>query len=257
MKYKNSFDLAAFLRGLFLILSTAVFTFVLFWPAFLACFLDSSGRWSFFFQRVWVCWLLRSNGVRIKCQGLENLQGEQGFVIISNHCSILDIPTIIAALPVPVRFIAKKSLIWFPFFGWILYLSGHVLIDRQKAQAILKSLKQTTALLKEKISVVVFPEGTRSPNGEVQEFKSGGFLIARQSKAPLVPVTISGTYSMLPRRGWCFWPGEITLTIGRPLSTQRLRSQDLPPFIAEVKQEIMKNLKMGVGRCELGGVKDR
>ncbi len=84
----------------------------------------------------------------------------------------------------------------------------------------------------------------RSPNGEVQEFKSGGFLLALQSKAPLVPVTISGTYSMLPRKGWCFWPGEISLTIGQPLLTQRLRPKDLPPLMAEVREEIIQNLKL-------------
>ncbi len=243
MEDKNSFELAAFLRGLFLILSTAVFTFLLFWPTFLACFLDSSGRWSSFLQRVWVRWLLRTNGIRLNFQGLDNLQGEQGFVIVSNHCSILDIPTIIAALPIPVRFIAKKSLIWFPLFGWFLYFSGHVLIDRQNPSSTLKSLNQAASLLKKGISIIVFPEGTRSPNGEVQEFKSGGFLLALQSKAPLVPVTISGTYSMLPRKGWCFWPGEISLTIGQPLPTQGLRSKDLPPLISEVRQEIIQNLK--------------
>lgn len=249
MNDKRSFELSAFLRGLFLILSAVLLTAILFWPAFISCFWDSSGRWPSFFQRTWVLWLMRLNRIRLHVRGLENVRDEEGFIIVSNHASILDIPAIIAAFPLPVRFVAKKSLAWFPFFGWFLYVARYVLIDRHRPSSTVKGLKRAGRLLKKGISVIFFPEGTRTPTGEVQEFKGGGFFLAIQSKAPILPVTVSGTYSMLPRTGWSFWPGDITLTISPPLPTQGLRSKDLPPFIARVREEIIHNLKPSDGKA--------
>jgi 1-acyl-sn-glycerol-3-phosphate acyltransferase len=243
MSTKRSFEFSAFLRGLFLILSAAIFTAILFPPAFVSCFLDSSGRWPSLFQRAWVLWLLRANGIRLRLRGLENLNGHRSFIIVSNHASILDIPAIIAAFPFPVRFVAKKSLAGLPFFGWFLYAAGYVLIDRKNPSSILKSLKGAHTLLEKGISVIVFPEGTRTATGEVQEFKKGGFLLAVQSRTPLVPVSIFGTFSMLPRTGWCFWPGEIELTIRPPLTTQGIHIRDLPPFMAKVREGIIQGLK--------------
>lgn len=129
MADKNSFQITAFLRALFLILSTAVYTLVLGLPACTICLLDSSGRWFSTLQRTWVNWVLRTNGIRLSLRGLENIEKSRSCIFISNHASILDIPVILSALPFPARFIAKKSLVWFPIFGWSLYLSGHILID--------------------------------------------------------------------------------------------------------------------------------
>jgi len=129
MAAKNSFQITAFLRALFLILFTAVYTLVLGLPACTICLLDSSGRWFSALQRTWATWLLRTNGIRLSLRGLENIEKSHSYIFISNHASILDIPVILSALPFPVRFIAKKSLVWFPIFGWSLYLSGHILID--------------------------------------------------------------------------------------------------------------------------------
>ena len=239
------FEFSAFLRALFLILSAAVYTALLGPPALVSCFLDHSRRRPSFFQGLWVDWLLRTNDIRLRLEGMENLKKDQSYILVSNHASILDIPALISAAPFPVRFLAKRSLLWFPIFGWVMYFSGHLLIDRQSAKSALGSLKKASSLLQEGVSIIVFPEGTRSPDGEVKEFKRGAFLLAQHSKFPVVPVSIIGAYEMLPRQGWCLWPGNIYIRIGEPIRTRDLSRQEARDLMKRVRATIMENLKKG------------
>ena len=243
MSQKRSFELPACLRSLFLVFSAAVYTAILCLPAFASCLLDRSGRWPSFFQRLWVNWLLRTNGIRLKLEGIEKLGEDGSYILVSNHSSLLDIPAIISAFPFPVRFVAKKSLLWFPIFGWFLNLAGHVLIDRQSAQSALKSLKRASSILKKGISIIVFPEGTRTPDGEVKEFKRGAFLLARHSKFPILPLSISGSFEMLPRTGWCLRPGTIHIRTGEPIATRDLSHRESGILIGTVRDTIIQNLK--------------
>ena len=251
MSQKPFFELSAFLRALILILSAAVYTAIIGLPALASCFLDRSWRWLSFFQRLWAEWLLRTNGIRLRLDGMEKLKKDQSYILVSNHASILDIPALISAAPFPVRFLAKKSLLWFPIFGWVLYFSGHILIDRESAQSALRSLKKAPSLLKKGISIIVFPEGTRSPDGEVKEFKRGAFLLAQHSKFPVVPISISGTYDMLPRHGWCFWPGAIHIRMSKPIPTRGLSHKELDVLMRRVRETIIENLKKGSAKRDL------
>ena len=243
MNSQHSFELAAFLRGLFLLISTGVYTCILAPPVIFALLLDRSGRWFSALERTWTNWLLGTNGIRLNVQGLENLEERHSYILISNHMSILDIPGIISALPFPVRFIAKRSLIWLPIFGWSLYLSRHILINRDNPHSALKSFKQAASLLKSGTSIMVFAEGTRSPDGQVKEFKGGAFLLAVKAQTPVVPVSISGTYEMLPRTGWCFWPGTIKIHLGKPISTQGLSQRQVHSLIKQVRETVIQELK--------------
>jgi 1-acyl-sn-glycerol-3-phosphate acyltransferase len=239
---KKSFQFAAFLRGLFLILCAAIYSCILGTPALIICLLAPFSRWSFAFQRIWANWLLQTNGIRVSVRGLENLEKSRSYILLSNHTSLLDIPGIISAFPFQVRFIAKKSLAWIPIFGWSLHLSGHILIDRKRAQSAMKSSKKAASLLKSGVSIIAFPEGTRSPDGQVKEFKGGTFLLALESRAPIVPVSISGTYQMLPRSGWCFWPGSIQIHLGQPIPTQGIPLSEARLFMKRVRDAIIQNL---------------
>ncbi len=254
MSQKASFELSAFLRGLFLIFTAVVYTGLLGPPALVASLLDGSGRWPSFLQNFWVRCLLWTNGIHLTLDGRENLKKGQPYILVSNHASILDIPAIIFAAPFPVRFLAKRSLVWFPIFGWFLYLSGHLLIDRRSTQSTLRSLKKAPSLLQKGISIIVFPEGTRSPDGEVKEFKRGAFLLAQHSKFPVVPVSISGTYEMIPRQGWCFWNGTIHVHLGEPIPTRDLTAPQAKDLRRRVRETIIENLKKGKAEQE---VRDR
>lgn len=243
MKSQHFFQLPAFLRALFLIFSTTLYTAILCFPAFASCLLDRSGHWPSFFQKLWVSWLLRTNGVCLKLEGIERLQKNQSYILVSNHASLLDIPAIIYASPFPVRFFAKKSLLWIPVFGWFLYLGGHILINRQRPQSAIKSLKKASSLLKKGISIIVFPEGTRSRDGEVKEFKRGAFLLAQHSKSPVIPLSIRGSFEMLPRAGCCFWPGTVHIRMGELMPTRNLSPQESVSLMGRVRDTIIKNLK--------------
>jgi 1-acyl-sn-glycerol-3-phosphate acyltransferase len=243
MDSNRTFELSAFFRALFLIVSAAVLTAALCLPAMVSCFLDRSGHWPSFFQRLWVRWLLGANGIRLNLQGLENLQKDQAYILVSNHSSLLDIPGIISACPLPVRFMAKKSLTWVPVFGWLLYLAGHILINRESVRSALKSLKKASSLLRDGISIVVFPEGTRSPDGGVKEFKRGAFLLAQQAKFPIVPVSIGGSFKMLPRNGWCLWPGTLNIRMGKPISNRDPSPRASGNVMDQVRETIIQNLK--------------
>jgi len=245
MSDSPSFQLGPFLRVLFLIFSAAVLTVLLATPGCVFSLFDRSGRWASLFQRAWVSAFFRLNGIRIRAEGGDILKRGSANILISNHASLLDIPAIVAAVPLPVRFIAKKSLIWFPIFGWFMYFARHVLIDRDSAVSAVKSLKKASRLMKEGISVVVFPEGTRSPDGKVKEFKRGAFLLALQSRAPIVPISISGTYEMLPRTGCCFRPGTIDLKIGVPIPTHELPIREIRPLVEKVRNVIISQTKNG------------
>jgi 1-acyl-sn-glycerol-3-phosphate acyltransferase len=238
----HSFQIPAFLRALFLIFSAVVYTALLGPPASVSCFLDRSGRWPSFFQKLWVNWLLWTNGIHLDLEGIESLNQEESYILVSNHASILDILGIISAAPFPVRFIAKKSLVWFPIFGWFLHAAGHILIDRQKTTSAFQSLKKASSLLQKGISIIVFPEGTRSPDGEVKEFKRGGFLLAQRSKYPVVPVSIAGTYEMLPRQGWCFWTGTMHIRLSDPIPTRHLSRQEARDLMGRVRVTMIENL---------------
>jgi len=251
MNHSHPFELPAFLRALFLIFSGVLYTAILGPPALAGCFLDRSGRWFSFIQRLWADCLLRTNSVHLKLEGIENLGKGQPYILVSNHASILDILGIISAAPFPVRFLAKKSLLWFPLFGWVMYFSGHILIDRESAQSALRSLKKAPSLLKKGISLIVFPEGTRSPDGEVKEFKRGAFLLAQHSKFPVVPISTIGTYEMLPRHGWCFWPGTIHIRMGEPIPTRDLSHRELKDLKGKVRATIIENLKKGAAERDL------
>jgi 1-acyl-sn-glycerol-3-phosphate acyltransferase len=245
MNPSRPLELFAFLRALFLILSAAVYTALLGPPALVSCFLDRSRRWPSFFQGLWVDWLVRTNGIRLRLEGMESLKRDQSYILVSNHASILDIPALISSAPFPVRFLAKKSLLWFPIFGWVMYFSGHLLIERQSTKSAFGSLKKASSLLQKGISIIVFPEGTRSPDGEVKEFKRGAFLLAQHSKFPVVPVSIIGTYEMLPRKGWCLWPGNVYIRIGETIRTRDLFRQESRDLMKRVRETIMENLKKG------------
>ncbi len=177
--------------------------------------------------RAWAHLLLASAGVTVTVEGTEHLSQTEAQVIVANHQSWFDILAAFYVLPVELRFVAKKELFAIPFFGWALRALGHVRLDRGNLQAAIKAYEVASGYIREqRLSVLVFPEGTRSRSGALQPFKAGPFVLAIQSGAPIVPVYVAGTFGILPKGSIRVRPSPVRVHIGPPIPTAGLTLED-------------------------------
>jgi 1-acyl-sn-glycerol-3-phosphate acyltransferase len=205
----------------------------------LIALVDRSGRGVHWVARTWIHWCLASCGVAVEAQGLENLSPDQPCVIMSNHQSVFDIAALIETLPIPWKFVAKKELLWVPFFGWVLALADQVIIDRGNREKAVRSLARAAARVREGVNVVIFPEGTRSPTAELGEFKSGGFHLALEAGVPVIPVSVSGSRRITPKRSLRVESGRILVRYGKPIPTRGLTTEDRGELKQRVREAIL------------------
>jgi len=204
-----------------LIPAIAVYTIVLGTASLLGSLFERRGRFAHACARTWSWLILATTGVSVDVRGLERLSPARTYVFVSNHQSIYDIPVIFANLPYQLRIIAKESLGSFPFLGWHLRRSGHLLVDRKRPDRA-GILGRWRALVKEGLSLIIFPEGTRSPDGRLSAFKAGSFLLAIEAKLPIVPVSVDGTRFVMHKGELTTKPGAVRLTVHPPVETEAL-----------------------------------
>ena len=204
---------------------------------------DRQGKSVHFIMSKWAWFLLKLAGVKIEVNGLENITQGESYIFISNHASLLDIPTVCLGLPFQLRFLAKKELFKIPLFGPALLSAGHIKIDRGNLESAVKSLKEAAIVLKKRgYSALVFAEGTRSLNGEVGRFKKGGVILALSMGIPIVPVSISGSASLAAKGVYMVKSGKIKMTIGKPISTEGKDISARHQLVSVVRDEVIKNL---------------
>ncbi len=196
--------------------------------------LDRSGKGYLFLARVWSKIFLFLFGAKVTVIGTEHLSKDKPYVFCANHSSYTDIPVLLASIPVDVRLILRKSLTRIPIWGWALLASPMIIIDLSNPSKAKRTLEKATQVIRGGASILLFPEGTRTHNGNLQPFKRGAFQMAYKSGVEVVPVILKGTFEFLPRtenlpkRG-----SQITVTIGKPLdvdtslTTDRDREADL------------------------------
>mmetsp|Transcript_43128 Transcript_43128/g.105479 ORF Transcript_43128/g.105479 Transcript_43128/m.105479 type:complete len:299 (-) Transcript_43128:529-1425(-) len=173
--------------------------------------------------------------------GLENLDPEEHYFFASNHESHFDVPLIFSTLPFWLISIAKKSLMYIPFFGWAVAAGGTVWIDRKNTGKAINSMSSAeVALRKRPRSVLIFPEGTRTTDGKLQPFKKGGLILAIQTGMPIVPVCVSGTRSVCVKGGRCVTPRDLAIIYGKPISTKGLTYDDRDTLCADVEAAVAK-----------------
>ncbi|RUM33510.1 MAG: 1-acyl-sn-glycerol-3-phosphate acyltransferase [Desulfobulbus sp.] len=206
----------------------------------LACYIDVHwGRHSSFkalqFPRIWgkaACWFA---GIRVRVEGHENLDPEQTYIFVGNHTSQTDIMTFQGYIPHNFRWIAKKELFAIPLFGAAMRAVEFIPIDRSRGRQAVKSLNNAARRIAEGSSVLIFPEGTRSPDGHLQPFKTGAIMLAIKAGVPVVPVGFNGTYQALPKGSLLTRGGDVVLRIGAPLPTKDFQAKD--------KQELARKLQ--------------
>jgi 1-acyl-sn-glycerol-3-phosphate acyltransferase len=186
---------------------------LLVWP------FDRTGSLQHWCARWWCRFIAWSIFARIRVVGTEHVRPGQAYVYMANHASLIDTPALFAYLPYPFRIMAKRELFWIPFMGWHLRAAGHFPVDRRDARRAARSVRAVIDGIRDGRSLAVFPEGTRSPDGRLQEFKSGAFRIAIKAGVPIVPVAIRGAFELLPKTSLAPMPGPIDVVIGEPIET--------------------------------------
>ncbi|HVS14655.1 MAG TPA: lysophospholipid acyltransferase family protein [Thermoanaerobaculia bacterium] len=188
--------------------------------ALLTFWLPPRGAWPLRFAVWWARGWLACAGVRLEVELDERqratLRDGRPWVFLANHQSILDIPVLLAALPVPARFLAKRSLFRIPVFGQALAVAGFIPVDRGDRARASAAFGNALRQLGSGSSVLVFPEETRSPTGEVLPFKRGALLMALRAAVPMVPVGIAGTREVQAKGSLRVRPGMVTVRFGSP-----------------------------------------
>ncbi len=206
-------------------------------------FFDPTGERQNRVAQRWARSLLWVAGVQVEVEGLPRINPSAGYVIASNHLSYMDTPVVLANIPVQFRFMAKQGLFQIPFLGTHLARAGHIPVPRQDPRAALKTMTLAADIIRTRgISVLVFPEGGRSPDGVLQPFKEGAAYIAIKSGAPLVPAALIGTREVLPFGSGRIQPGRVRLRIGEPIETHSLSLKDRAELTARLQNEIVRLL---------------
>lgn len=242
------------LRNLFCKLVAAVWTGILFPLTLLGGLLARDENATLWVpRRLWSPVLLWAGGARLSVEGREHVDFSKPHIFVANHQSTIDIPTLFLALPVHFRWVAKSQLKWVPFIGWYLAAAGHIFVDRSNRKRSIESLSDAARKIRGGKSIIIFPEGTRSPDCRVQPFKKGPFALALQAGVPVVPVTIEGSGNLMPKNRWTITPGPIRVRIGKPMDVSRFHPEDREGLARAVRNVIIdQSLALG----GLGGDRD-
>ncbi len=194
------------------------------------------------YPRFWAKFLTRLAGVRIRIEGMEQLDPKATYVFAGNHTSQFDIYAFQAACPHDFRWIAKKELFRIPIFGRAMRKVGFISIDRSHGRKALKSLNQAAKRIAGGASVLIFPEGTRARDGRLQPFKAGAILLAIRSGVPVVPIGFNGASRVLPKGALLPRGGEIVLRVGAPIPTTSYTARDKQKLAALLHDRVAELL---------------
>ena len=203
---------------------------------------DRTGETVMAIARVWSRIVLGAPGVKVNVEVAGQLDPRRPYVFMGNHASMIDIWAVFVGVPLPFRFIAKKQLSFIPLFGWAMGAGRFIFIDRQNALAARRSIEEAARRIKAGQSVVIFPEGTRTRDGRLGSFKKGGFHLAIDSGADIVPMAIKGSRELMPPGSPLIRRGEVRLVIGEPISTAGLGPADRERMVKLVRSRIAEML---------------
>jgi 1-acyl-sn-glycerol-3-phosphate acyltransferase len=199
---------------------------------------DRSGQRLHWFSRTWSWLIMKTILSPVTVIGLDKIDTSKPHVYAVNHASAMDIPVLYVHLPFQFRIVFKKELLAYPIVGWQLKRSGQVCIDQQKPTNSLTAIRSAVKSLKAGMPLVIYPEGGRTPDGEIKPFLSGAFFLAIKAQVDIVPVALIGTYELLPMDTYHIKCRPLEMRVGEPISTVGLTIRDMEAVSAKVKKAI-------------------
>lgn len=216
-------------------LGSYLYMIIMIIPHTIVSMITHSGNLPHIDARYWARWTLFCANVHVKVQGEENIPNGPA-IYMSNHSSHFDVFSILGYLNIQFRWTVKKELYRIPILGLAMRRAGYIMIDRSDHEKAMESMKRASENIRSGTSVVIFPEGTRSSDGNINyPFKKGGFHMAMDAGVPIVPISISGSTGIMPKHSKKIYPGTITMVISRPVETQ---GRDLISVMEEVYKSI-------------------
>jgi len=202
--------------------------------------------------RFWGRSILIVSRIKVSVKGLSNIDGSKSYIYMSNHQSNFDIPVLLGHLKVQFRWLAKMELFKIPIFGHAMRKAGYISIDRNNRESAFESLKTAAQKIKNGLSVLIFPEGTRSRDGNIRPFKKGGFVVAIDSGVPIVPIVITGTRSIMTKGSLRINPGKVTMIIHQPIQSSAYTRETKEALMESVRRVIcdgLQNSEAGKNAC--------
>ena len=197
---------------------------------------DRSGRRLHWFSQTWSRLIMKTILSPVKVHGLDKIDTSKPHVYAVNHASAMDIPVLYVYLPFQFRIVFKKELLSYPVVGWQLKRSGQVCIDQQKPTNSIAAIRSAVKSLKAGMPLVIYPEGGRTPDGEIKPFLPGAFFLAIKAQVDIVPVALVGTYELLPMNTYHIKCRPLEMRVGEPISTAGMTMRDLEAVSAKVKK---------------------
>jgi 1-acyl-sn-glycerol-3-phosphate acyltransferase len=189
--------------------------------------------------RTWARSLVAAAGIDLHVENVERIDPDRRYIIVANHYSYLDIPCLLAAIPQPIRFMAKASLFQIPVFGWALGRAGFIPIDRKNRRTAVKSFDLAADRIRKGNTIIIFPEEGRSKFREMKPFQRGAFLLAIKSQKDIVPIAIDSTFDIWPVGAfWNLKPGRVTLRVGTPIPTAKVSVREKDRLLNEARDQV-------------------
>ncbi len=184
---------------------------------------------------LWAKLILFASRTRVTVNGFSHIDSSKSYIYMCNHQSNFDIPVLLAHLPVQFRWLAKAELFKIPIFSRGMRSAGYISIDRFNQESAFESISEAARRIKAGVSVMIFPEGTRSRDGTIKPFKKGGFVLAVDAGVPIIPIVLQGTYSLMPKGKLRIYSGHVCMDILKPIDTSG--------YTRETKDDLMKQVR--------------
>jgi 1-acyl-sn-glycerol-3-phosphate acyltransferase len=205
---------------------------------------DRTGRLGHRLGGLWGKVALLANRVKVRVEGAEHVSGTGPYIFMSNHLGSYDIFSLQGCLPFHFKWLAKKEIFSIPLLGWAMRAAGYVSIDREGTRETVEAMNEAARKIHDGMNVMIFPEGSRSPDGSIQPFKKGGFTLAIKSGVPIVPVALTGSREIMPKETRRISSGAITIRMDRPIETKDLSLKDRKALMEQVHDAISRNFRI-------------